>query len=459
MKRRRILMSISGIALGLTLGFVTANLRAARADEQASAMDSYAPVALANDEGARAIASSFDQMRRAGFSHDLIAFDDFAGEQGAQQSSPPSRPAQQAGQTTSPPRPDAPVEQVRRNIQVLRGLPNSQLFPLMNLIGVSIGATSCAACHVRNGEQWDWASDERESKRVARQMMRMTMDINRTNNAILGGNYVTCYTCHRGHREPESMPALPLVRSAHEPAPSPSPGASPGAAQTPSQRPPRPTVEQILNRYVEAVGGQAAVARLGARVLTGTREASQGRNWQMEIVTKSPDKFLITLTTPQGIVQQGFNGTTGWISNPNEHRAATADELVQLRRAAEIYNVLQVSAPLPGMRLAGRERIGEQTAWVLEAPLANGASGVEQFFFDAQTGLLLRRLVLMNTVLFPIPEQIDFEDYRDAGGVRVPYTIRVSDVDTFSSSTRRFTEIRPNASVDDARFNLPPARR
>ncbi|MGH9898180.1 MAG: hypothetical protein ACRD4L_04955, partial [Pyrinomonadaceae bacterium] len=72
-----------------------------------------------------------------------------------------------------------------------------------------------------------------------------------------------------------------------------------------------------------------------------------------------------------------------------------------------------------------------------------------------QTGLLIRKLTLTNTVLLPIPEQIDFEDYREADGVKLPFVIRISNIDPFFDSTRRFTEIKHNVPVDDAKFDIP----
>lgn len=62
-------------------------------------------------------------------------------------------------------------------------------------------------------------------------------------------------------------------------------------------------------------------------------------------------------------------------------------------------------------------------------------------------------------MLVPIPEQIDFEDYRKVDGVKLPFLIRISNIDPHFSSTRRFTEIRHNIALDDARFRLPAGNR
>ncbi len=76
-------------------------------------------------------------------------------------------------------------------------------------------------------------------------------------------------------------------------------------------------------------------------------------------------------------------------------------------------------------------------------------------YFDAQNGLLVRKNTIEPTVLLPLPDQIDFLDYRDVDGVKIPFTIRYSGIDTFNSWTRTFTEIKRNSVVDDALFAMP----
>ena len=134
---------------------------------------------------------------------------------------------------------DQPVEQTRKNIQVLKGLPESQLFPLMNFVATSLGV-KCDYCHVRKGEayyngNWVWESDEKPKKLVGRRMIKMVLDINRTN--FDGANFVTCYTCHRGNTVIARLPPLPP----HDP---------PARTETAL-----PTADQILAKYVAAVGG------------------------------------------------------------------------------------------------------------------------------------------------------------------------------------------------------------
>ena len=95
--------------------------------------------------------------------------------------------------------------------------------------------------------------------------------------------------------------------------------------------------------------------------------------------------------------------------------------------------------------LKGKREASQNRNWPNEIKLA------------FQTGLLLRKITINQTVLVPFPEQIDFEDYRDVDGVKVPFTIRYSAIDTFDSWTRTFTEIKRNALVEDTLFAVPVA--
>src|SRR5215204_4196861 len=193
------------------------------------------------------------------------------------------------GAAQGPPQGDKPVEQTRKNIQVLKGLPESQLFPEMNFIAASLGV-QCGFCHVNKGKDaqgrtnWVWESDEKQEKKTAREMMRMVLTVGKGDFGVSRGE-VTCYTCHRGQEHPQSLPNLPLAASGHEPAPGtrPAPGAAnaaPAAGNAP--RPEQPTVQQVFDKYLAAVGGREAAAKFLTLVVKGTREASQDRVWPFE---------------------------------------------------------------------------------------------------------------------------------------------------------------------------------
>src|SRR2546428_1245843 len=115
--------------------------------------------------------------------------------------------ARQSGQG-APPAGDKPVEQVTKNIQVLQGLPDSQLIPVMNFFGASLGV-GCPHCHVREGNNWVFEKDDRPTKKTAREMIRMVQEISKAN--FKGIVEVSCYTCHHGQTTPTRAVPFPLA--------------------------------------------------------------------------------------------------------------------------------------------------------------------------------------------------------------------------------------------------------
>src|SRR5712691_2295960 len=220
------------------------------------------------------------------------------------------------------------VEQTRKNIQVLKGLPDSQLFLVMNFVATSLGV-QCNFCHVQQGKDpktgftnWIWESDDKPEKQAARRMMQMVLSIKANDKVDFRENAVTCYTCHRGQTKPVGIPPMPLTRSGHEPGPN---------DALPTARPASASVDQIFAKYVQAVGGSAATSTK-TLVLKGKREASQDRNWPNEITLASPDKLLIVATTPQGTVRQIVNGDKGWIMNGTNVRSLEPAAAVEAKR-------------------------------------------------------------------------------------------------------------------------------
>ena len=163
----------------------------------------------------------------------------------------------------------------------------------------------------------------------------------------------------------------------------------------------------------------------------------------------------MVVQVPQvGAVSQAVNGTAGWVSNPRVTRALSPSEFNDLRFAAGLFDVIKFR-PTATMRSVGRRKMGDRDFYVVVDRPSEGVS--RRYFFDAQTGLLLRISTLTDTVLNPIPEQIDFEDYRDVDGARVPFVVRLSNIDTFNSYTRTITEVRRGVAVEDKLFEMPPA--
>jgi len=216
------------------------------------------------------------------------------------------------------------VEQVRKNIQVLKGLPDSQLFLLMNFVGDSLGV-NCDYCHVKGeknpqtGEDtWIWEREDKKEKGVGREMMRMVLELNRTrfNREAV----VTCYTCHRGSTRPERMAPLPPHDSFLD-------------ALKPQPKRVLPTAQEVLSKYLSAVGANRQDVLSQAIVMRGTVERVERAkaSGPTEIIFKQPNKARITETLTSGVVTRGWNGATAWAQSGKNLNQVSGETLKAMK--------------------------------------------------------------------------------------------------------------------------------
>jgi photosynthetic reaction center cytochrome c subunit len=347
------------------------------------------------------------------------------------------------------------VEQVQKNIKVLTGMPQSQLIPTMNYISASLGVR-CNFCHVNKNGVWAFEADDKPEKATARTMIRMVLDLNKT--MFKGETEVGCFTCHRGRSHPDGIPPLPLPQPSPRPAPAaPAASPSPGAQASPAPTPAGPTADEILNKYIAALGGQAAVDKLKTLTMTGTYVGANGETIPYQVFMAAPDKFLIRATTPQGVVERGFDGKVGWEKGARGISELPAGALNDLKSIFMFYRNLKLKEQFTQLRVTGRDKIGDRAVIVLGGRTLDGLR--ERLFFDAETGLLLRRVRYTTTMIGVIPHQTDFDDYRDVEGVKLPFSARVSAVEINNAiATRKYTEIKLNTALDDSKFVMPAAK-
>ena len=344
-----------------------------------------------------------------------------------------------ASQTAAPT--EKTVEQVHTNIQVLKGLPASQLNPVMNYMAASLGVR-CNYCHVNKGGNWDYASDEKGEKKSAREMITMVMGINK--NSFKGNPEVSCYTCHRGRTSVAHTLSMPL------PTPEPRPSQAPA---TSGSAPANPTADQILEKYYQAIGGVAAIEKMKSRVMKGTLVANNGNEIAYEVSQSGPDSVLAVLNSPAGVFERGFDGTIAWEKSSRGIRDLSAPEVYYLRRYPDIYKDLKLKEQFTRLTFGGKPKVDGRDVYVIRGTTASGRR--ETLFFDVETGFLVRRTTSMTTPVGTIPEQVDFADYKDVDGLKLPFTIRVSAVDPNYSVVRKFTEIKLNVPLDAKIFNKP----
>jgi hypothetical protein len=332
----------------------------------------------------------------------------------------------------------------RPKLRVLQALPESQLFPLMNLVADSLGVR-CDYCHVQaapdlaktpsNVGGWVWDRDDKPAKATAREMMQMTIALN--TGRFKGESRITCYTCHRGSTNPLRTPPLPPLG---------------GSATTPTPIP-LPPVDRVWANYLTAVGHEDPSSPGTGTIISGWDDRPEGRYAKIEIVL-SGDRYRATLSTADTTISQGLDGETAWVATNDRVQRLSGADVERARRAAMRYR--PVKERPANLQVVGVERIADRDVYVATAKI--DPITTRTLYFDTVTGLLRREMTTTETMLLPLQEQVDYEDYRDVGGVWFPFRIRASDGAPYATITRTFLQVRRNVAVDDAMFRPPVAK-
>jgi Photosynthetic reaction centre cytochrome C subunit len=270
-----------------------------------------------------------------------------------------------------------------KSVRELREIPASQIIEVMSVIAGSLGVT-CAHCHTA-----EWESDEKPMKEKARGMIRLTRSVD---SAFGGSGAVTCNTCHQGHAVPPRVADLEWAGWRRKP-----PTLAPASL---------PTVDSVFDRYLAALGGRERLAATTSRVAEGTVTRDNGRT------PPASGTFVLRQAMPrEARVETTF-------SYPPEAEAELLADFLRARRIRDLY---------PKAAVTGRETLRGRDVFVVEATTASGRD--HRLYFDAASGLLLRRYAEKPTPLGLLPESHDFDDYREVGGVTEPFLIDWSRAD------------------------------
>jgi hypothetical protein len=327
-----------------------------------------------------------------------------------------------------------------KNIQVVKDIPADQLIPAMQFITASLGV-ECEFCHVQDA----FDKDDKKTKVTARKMMEMMFTINQEN--FDGQREVTCYSCHRGSPNPVAMPPVMTAE------------AKPRADQKAiheredAKKSGGPSADQLFEKYLQAVGGAGAVDRVSSRVMKGTITFGDS-NVPIEIYSKTPDERASVTHMPHGESITVFDGHEGWLGVPGHPvREMHGPDIDAAAMDADLHFPAHLAEMFSKLEVRGTEKIGDHEAYLVVGERA-GKTPL-QLYFDKESGLLVRLVRFGETPLGRLPTQIDYADYKETGGVKIPFRW------TLARPGGRFTiqvnDVKQNVPVDDAKFAKPPS--
>ncbi len=212
------------------------------------------------------------------------------------------------------------------------------------------------------------------------------------------------------------------------------------------------TPEQIIAKYQRAIGGKAAYKKLTSLKFEGTVDNGNNRNSNISIIQKAPSYFYSSLTFPFGKMVKGYNGSEGWIKTPRGVEQLKAGDEQDIKLAADFYAPVNILKDYSKLKFSDVKLLKGDTVYVVDAIYSNIRRF--RFYFDAYSGLLLRKIQYDKTLLGDLQTVTDYSDYRNINGILFPFELHVANYE--NDMDIKFDNITANAEVDANIFNMPP---
>jgi len=396
----------------------------------------------------------------------------------------------------APQQPAAPADQGPsakdkfKNIKVLN-MPASQLRDTMEYFTAALG-TNCALCHVVGPNQ-DFPADDKRPKDTARKMIQMVDAFNANPDKLVT---LTCATCHHGKPQAERTPPLavemtpaeaaeaaqraaqrgggpggggqpgqpgapgrgaapaggapaagaPAAGASAAGAPAAAPGGAPG--QQGRGGPPRPTesLDDVLNKFTQAIGGADAVAKAKTLVIHGTQTTRDLVTTPLTVEEKSTGEYRVQVDSKPNPRTSVSDGKNAWIQQGQNARDLEGVQAAQVSRSSELL-LLNLKQRYPNLQVGRYGNVDGVETIVLQA---RTPAVTDQFQFERQSGLLKRRTIQTPTPYGALVEQVDYSDYRDVDGVKLPFQVKYTSWS--AATTQKVTDAKVNATIDQADF-------
>src|SRR6185369_10439848 len=329
----------------------------------------------------------------------------------------------------------------------LKGLTVSDFLGSMGVMAAALGY-DCADCHIAAGtDKVNWEFDT-PKKKTARKMVEMVAVINKTNFA--GVQMVTCWTCHHGRFMPSTTIGLDALYG--------TPNDERNDIVVPGEG--QPPATQILDKYIQAVGGAQKLAGLTSYIATGSSLGYEGLGGggSFQIFAKSPDQRTTLISfkdhPERGDSTRAYNGSAGWIKSPRGLFPAydlTGSELDGARLDALLSFPGQIKTALSSWRVGTLDSIGDKEVQVVQGSGPRGL--LATLYFDTKTGLLVRVVRYSASPIGRVPTQMDYSDYRDVNGIKFPFKYTFSWLDGRDSF--QLSDVKINVPIDAAKFGKP----
>lgn len=220
-----------------------------------------------------------------------------------------------------------------------------------------------------------------------------------------------------------------------------------------------PSLDSILAKNIEAMGGKAALEKVNTRVLKFKMESEAIGASEGEIFAKAPNKQRTQIElSSSGTISEGFDGSIAWAQSPWQPlREKTGDELAKTKRDAEFHRELKLKSIYPDLAYKGTEKAGDEEVYVLESKPS--ASSKERFYISTKTGLVVRQDSEFEGGQGQVALSLLAQDYKAFDGIKYPTQVKlkVSAGGQDFEFTMKILEVKHNVTIEDTKFAKPSA--
>ena len=363
----------------------------------------------------------------------------------AKQAAPAAKPAATAARAGAGAQPMAGT--YFKNVTAMKDIPVDEFMDTMGFFAASL-SLNCTDCHIpESGGSWARYADDTQLKITSRKMVKM---VNALNAANFGGSKeVTCWTCHRGSQLPPNIPSLLEQYSAPPPD---DPNEYQIRADAASGL---PTADQVFAKYIQSVGGQQKLAAVQSWAGKGTSEGfdTEHEPVPFDVYAKSPNLRATVLHFRIGMGVRVTDGRNAWIASsdkPQPIMTLTGGELEGAKIDATSMFPLQLKGTYPNWKV-GETTIEDKPVLMLQGS-APGRTSVK-LFFDKKSNYLVRLVRYDSTIIGTNPIQVDYTDYRDVNGVKMPFSWTISWTD--GQDIIKLNNIQQNPALSATQFAKP----
>lgn len=226
------------------------------------------------------------------------------------------------------------------------------------------------------------------------------------------------------------------------------------AAEKKPATPALPSVKQVLDKYVTAIGGREAYLKIKSRSGSGTIEIpAMGIKGSFDSLYAPDAKMYMKMTIPGlGDMLEGSDGKTSWAVNPIQgSRTKAGKELAQGLLSANFYKDINLDTVYTKLEVVKKDKVNDRDVYVVKATKDDLPE--DTYYFDAENGLLVRTDSTAITPEGQTTSSSYYEDYREADGVKIPQKLRI--VTPQFQMILTITSLKNNVEVDETKFAMP----